>query len=163
MSQETLSTSSSTSSSLQLYVKCLTPDAKPPTYGSSFAAGMDIYSNQDIDILPSSRYPVSTGIAVKWEGNEAENYYLRVAPRSGLSVKSSIDVGAGVIDYDYRGEIMVCFINSHLHNPYRIQKGDKIAQLILTKIERPEIITVVNWDFNETNRGIQGFGSTGQV
>jgi deoxyuridine 5'-triphosphate nucleotidohydrolase len=131
-----------------------------PKYGSQYAAGLDICSNIDCTVLPNSRKLVSTGISISWDGEDAHKYYLRVAPRSGLSVKNNIDIGAGVIDYDYRGEIFICFINNNTEQ-YTIKKGDRIAQLILTKIEYfTEINEVQN--HTETYRGTNGFGSTGK-
>ena len=147
---------------MQLYIQRLTQDAKLPTYGSASAAGMDIYSAVDADIPPQSRQVIGTGIAIRWYSPESE-YYMRIAPRSGLSVKKSIDIGAGVIDADYRGEIMVCVINHSLTETFRIQKHDKIAQMILTRIERPQIVECMDTeeDWNNTERGANGFGSTG--
>jgi dUTP pyrophosphatase len=91
-------------------------------------------------------------------GLDEENYYLRVAPRSGLSVKNNIDIGAGVIDYDYRGIIYVCMINNGT-NDFEVVKNMKIAQLILEKCNRPTIKEVS--DLDNTERGHNGFGSTG--
>ena len=85
---------------------------------------------------------------------------MRIAPRSGLSVKNNIDIGAGVVDYDYRGEIFVCFINNDNDKTYSIKKGDRIAQMILERINRFENIYVVD-NHTETSRGTGGFGSTG--
>ena len=119
---------------MNLNIKKLIEDIRLPTYGSVQAAGLDICSSQDYEVLPRTRIIVSTGISMSWSGVDADNYYLRVAPRSGLSVKNNIDIGAGVIDCDYRGEIKICFINNHNDETYVIKKGDKVAQLILEKI-----------------------------
>ena len=148
---------------MKLLIKRLTEDAKIPKYGSQYAAGMDVCSNVDVEVAPNNRRLIGTGICVQWRGLDAENYYLRVAPRSGLSVKSSIDIGAGVIDYDYTGEIFVCFINNS-SDTYKIQKGDKIAQLILTRIERVDAFSEdeEDWNIIQTERGVGGFGSTGR-
>ena len=97
---------------MKLNIKKLYDDAIIPQYGSEFAAGLDINSYINIDIKPCERKLISTGISLSWEGKESAKYYLRVAARSGLSVKYNIDIGAGVIDYDYRGEIIICFINN---------------------------------------------------
>lgn len=157
---------------MKLDIKRLTADAKLPAYGSASAAGMDLYSAIDAEIPPQSRKVIGTGIAMKWS-NDSNNdrddtymnmtdYYMRIAPRSGLSVKSSIDIGAGVIDSDYRGEIMICVINHSLTDTFKIQKKDKIAQMILTRIDRPNITEYTNeWNAAETERGEGGFGSTG--
>jgi dUTP pyrophosphatase len=97
---------------MNLNIKKLSENIVLPSYGSAFAAGLDVSSSDDYVVLPRSRIVVSTGISVSWNGEDCNNYYLRVAPRSGLSVKNNIDIGAGVIDCDYRGEIKVCFINN---------------------------------------------------
>jgi len=149
---------------MKLLVKKLTENAQLPRYGSDYAAGMDLMANVDIDVPPQSRRLVGTGISVAWiSGNceNAQNYYLRIAPRSGLSVKNNIDVGAGVVDYDYRGEIFVCFINNSLDATYSVKAGDRIAQMILTRIERFSDVDVVE-SHEETKRGEGGFGSTGK-
>jgi dUTP pyrophosphatase len=135
-----------------------TEDALIPVYGSKYAVGMDVFSNTDAIISAGQRKLISTGISVSWCGLDEENYYLRVAPRSGLAVKNNIDIGAGVIDYDYRGIIYVCMINNGT-NDFEVVKGMKIAQLILEKCNRP-IIREVS-DLDNTERGNNGFGSTG--
>jgi len=152
---------------MRLNIKKLTENAQVPVYGSQFAAGMDLFSAVDLVVPPQTRKLVSTGISVSWESQPGEwdehpeKYYLRIAPRSGLSVKSNIDIGAGVVDSDYRGEIFVCFINNSLDKPYTIQKGDRIAQMILTRFEQFKDVVLVE-DHMETARGVGGFGSTGK-
>ncbi len=144
---------------ITLNIKKIIDVAKLPIFGSESAAGMDVFATDDVIIQPNGRSLVGTGITVSWIGPDAENYYLRVAPRSGLAVKSNIDVGAGVIDYDYRGELKVLLINNHHVNKFHVSRGDKIAQLILEKINRPNIVEVS--EHSETKRGENGFGSTG--
>jgi dUTP pyrophosphatase len=148
---------------MKLFVKKITENAQLPIYGSDYAAGMDLFSSTDIDIAPQSRRLVPTGISVSWnsEDEDPKKYYLRIAPRSGLSVKNNIDIGAGVVDYDYRGEIFVCFINNSLDATYSVKKGDRIAQMVLTRIERFDQVDEVD-THEETNRGDGGFGSTGK-
>ena len=146
---------------MNLNIKKLSEDILLPSYGSVFAAGLDVSSSDDYVVPPRSRIVVSTGISVSWNGEDSNNYYLRVAPRSGLSVKNNIDIGAGVIDCDYRGEIKICFINNSNEKEYAIKKGDKVAQLILEKINRFINISEVT-EHDETERGSNGFGSTGR-
>jgi dUTP pyrophosphatase len=152
---------------MRLNIKKLTPCAQVPVYGSTAAAGMDLFSAVDLVVPPQTRKLVSTGISVSWETTEGEwdqhpeKYYLRIAPRSGLSVKSNIDIGAGVVDSDYRGEIFVCFINNSLDKEYQIKQGDKVAQMILTRFEQFKDVVLVE-DHTETARGEGGFGSTGR-
>jgi dUTP pyrophosphatase len=137
-----------------LKVKKFTPGAIIPTRGSKYACGYDLYSDDNIVIEKSERQLVSTGIGI----GISDDCYARVAPRSGMSVKG-IDVGAGVIDSDYSGIIKVLLINN-THEQQYIKKGDRIAQLILEKIYTPEIELVEN--LTETERGGNGFGSTGK-
>lgn len=146
---------------MKLNIKKLNNDATIPKYGSTYAAGLDISSCIDCEVKPKTRMLIPTGISISWAGNEASKYYLRIAPRSGLSVKNNIDLGAGVVDYDYRGEIFVCFINNDNTNSYKVTKGDKIAQLILTKINIFDEIIEID-EHEKTERGENGFGSTGK-
>ena len=136
-------------------IQLLTPDAKTPVRGSDKAAGMDLHASEDCVINPQERRLVSTGVAVALPNNT----YGRVAPRSGLAVKNGIDVLAGVVDEDYRGEVKVALIN-HGTEPFVVSKGDRIAQLIVESILRPVIEVVDNLE--ETTRGDGGFGSTGK-
>lgn len=149
---------------MKLKVKSLNSEANQPTYGSDYAAGLDIYSCYNYTIKPGSRECISTGIALEWvKNNELDenpkDFYLRIAPRSGLSFKNGIDVMAGVIDYDYRGEIKVILLNTS-NCDFKITKGDKIAQAILTRIIRFDEITECD-SLEDTKRGDGGFGSTG--
>jgi len=141
---------------MSLKVKKLTFDAVVPTRGSDGAVGYDLYSSEDA-IVPNQagRALVGTGITVVLP----PGVYGRVAPRSGLAVKHCINVGAGVIDPDYTGEIKVVLFN-HGMNDFEIKKGDRIAQLVLERCETPPIeeISIVE----DTERGSSGFGSTGQ-
>ena len=141
---------------MSLKVKKLTYDAIVPTRGSDGAVGYDLYSSEDA-VVPNQagRALVGTGITVVLPSG----VYGRVAPRSGLAVKHCINVGAGVIDPDYTGEIKVVLFNHGL-NDFEIKKGDRIAQLVLERCETPPIeeISIVE----DTDRGSDGFGSTGQ-
>jgi dUTP pyrophosphatase len=156
-----------------LNVKKLVENAILPAYGSSYAAGIDVCSTSAHSIPPRSRKLVGTGLSISWSNGGSstsgsgsscgssqnpEDFYIRVAPRSGLAAKQSIDVGAGVIDYDYRGEVFVLLINHHNENTYEVKSGEKIAQLIMERIKRPSIQEVDQ--HSETERGAGGFGST---
>jgi dUTP pyrophosphatase len=144
--------------SIDLKVKLLNSHAKLPVYSSDWAAGMDIHSSCNIIIPPNTTSLVKTGIAVSWFGSDATNYYLRLAPRSGLALKSGIFVNAGVIDWDYRGEIGVVLYNSS-DVDFEVKPGERIAQMILEKINRVNIVQTDQLD--STIRGLGGFGSTG--
>lgn len=84
--------------------------------------------------------------------------YARIAPRSGLAWKHFIDTGAGVVDYDYRGNVGVILFN-HADKDFEVKKGDRVAQMILERITTPEVVEVE--DLEATERGAGGFGSTG--
>lgn len=131
------------------------PLAKVPTKSSPESAGYDLYSIEDIKLDPHSRKLISTGIKIKFP----KEYYGRVAPRSGLSCKG-IDIGAGVIDSDYRGEIKVLLINNS-ENIFNVEISDRIAQLIFEKYENDAEFELVDI-LNETYRGCKGFGSSGK-
>ena len=135
-------------------VKRLVNHAKLPIRGSTGAAGYDLHTAEKCTIPANSRGVVKTGIAIEIP----EGLYARIAPRSGLSVKKSIDVGAGVVDRDYRGEIGVVLIN-HNSKDFEVNVGDRIAQMILEQIKTPEVEEQANSD--QTERGEKGFGSTG--
>lgn len=143
-----------------LKVHLLSPDGKPPTRGSTHAAGYDIYASAPTTIPANGRGMVSTSLAIVCP----EGTYGRVAPRSGLAVKQGISTGAGVIDADYRGEVKVLLFN-HNTADFQVEKGDRIAQLILERIYTPEVEVLDDaaWaEENNTERGAGGFGSTGK-
>lgn len=139
---------------MSLLVKKLSEHAVVPSRGSTLAAGYDMSSSEDITIVRGTRSLVSTGISF----TVPQGTYGRIAPRSGLAVKNGIQVGAGVIDRDYTGEVKVVLFN-HGEKDFEIKKGDRIAQLIVEKCAFPEIKIVS--DLENTNRGEGGFGSTG--
>jgi len=152
----------------QLPTKMASEHATLPTYGSEQAAGMDLYADlhpRDADqefpnlefvheLKPGERKLVKTGISTVIPNN----FYGRVAPRSGLAYKHGIDVMAGVIDSDYRGEIGVILIN-HGDEPFIIKHGDRIAQMIITPYLTLD--PVPYQELPDTDRGEGGFGSTG--
>lgn len=138
----------------KLQVKKLTEKALLPKRGSEFAAGYDLFAAEDKVVPQKSKALVSTGISIAIPyGN-----YGRVAPRSGLAAKNFIDVGAGVIDVDYRGEVFVLLFNFS-NDDFIVKAGDRIAQLIIEKITMTEIEEVT--ELSKTERGEGGFGSTG--
>jgi len=138
-----------------LKYKKLSENATTPTHGSQYAAGYDLYSAGNYTITSRGRALCMTDIAIELP----DGCYGRVAPRSGLAANHSIDVGAGVIDQDYRGNIGVLLVNS-ASTDYRVKKGEKIAQLICEKIYLPCLIEVEA--LGESKRNISGFGSTGK-
>jgi dUTP pyrophosphatase len=140
---------------LEMDVKLLSENARAPTRGSDFAAGYDLYADCRAVVPPRGKALVRTGISIKMP----EGVYGRVAPRSGLAWRNHIDVGAGVIDPDYRGEVAVVLFN-HSEKEFVVEPGDRIAQLILEKFEFAPI-RIIFGEMNETKRGEGGFGSSG--
>ena len=137
-----------------LRVKRISDDATLPTRGSLGAVGYDLACTQDFVLDTQSHTLVSTGLGFQLPSG----VYGRVAPRSGLTVKHGIHIGAGVIDPDYMGEVKVAMFNLGLQ-PVEFKKGDRIAQLILERCEVPDVLEVDI--LVSTSRGESGFGSTG--
>src|SRR5215211_2574810 len=138
----------------RLHFKRLHPEARLPTRGSADAAGLDLRAVERLSIAPGGRAAVRTGVAVAIHGG----FYGRVAPRSGLAVRHGIDVLAGVIDSDYRGEVLCALVN-HGREPFEVEPGARVAQLVVEAIASPEPAWAE--DLEETGRGAGGFGSTG--
>lgn len=136
-----------------LRFKQLDPRAVLPRRGSVLAAGLDICSLEDVELRPKQRAMVRTGLAVAIP----PGFYGRVAPRSGLAAKNGLDVLAGVIDSDYRGELC-CVLYNTGDEVITLPAGSKICQLIVEKIITPNAVWVQ--DLDETARGVGGFGST---
>ena len=132
----------------------LTPNAFAPTKGSKLAAGYDLYSAYDCVVPAQDKAIVKTDLQIKVPSGT----YGRVAPRSGLAAKHFIDIGAGVVDEDYTGNVGVVMFN-HAKKDFEVKKGDRIAQLVCEKIVQPELEECENLE--ETERGAGGFGSTG--
>ena len=137
-----------------LRFKKLDPAASLPTRGSTLSAGLDLYCLDDLVIAAHRRIAARTGVAVAIP----EGFYGRVAPRSGLALNHGLDVLSGVIDADYRGEI-VCILYNTGDAAVALPRGSKMCQLIIERIITPAPV----WtdDLEETRRGSGGFGSTG--
>ena len=138
----------------KLLVKINNSNAKLPTKGSEFAAGYDLYSCDEGVIKSKMKGKIDIGLSLIIPNN----HYGRIAPRSGLTLNYSLDVGAGVIDSDYRGNISVILFN-HGDKDFKYNIGDRIAQIIIEKISNCDIVNITEID--ETTRGNNGFGSTG--
>ncbi|XP_062079727.1 deoxyuridine 5'-triphosphate nucleotidohydrolase-like [Humulus lupulus] len=135
-------------------VKRLSEKAVIPTRGSPLSAGYDLSSATDTKVPARGKALVPTDLSIA----VPEGTYARIAPRSGLAWKHSIDVGAGVIDADYRGPVGVILFN-YSDVDFEVKLGDRIAQLIIEKIITPDVMEVE--DLDATVRGSGGFGSTG--
>jgi len=127
---------------------------KAPSKGSKYSAGYDLYSAEKITIPANSRKLVSTKVKMEIP----EDLYGKIASRSSMAVKG-VDVCAGIIDSDYRGEVKVCLANS-TGTDYVIELHDRIAQIIFEKYHNLELQQVPN--LSSTDRGAGGFGSTGK-
>ena len=140
-------------------VKILDPRAKLPTYGSDHAAGADLYAltHGPVEIAPGGTALIRTGIAIA----VPQGYVGLVYARSGLATKQGLAPAnkVGVIDADYRGEVMV-FLHNHGGHPQTVEDGERIAQLVITPCLTAQFQTVDELD--ETQRGSAGFGSTGR-
>lgn len=141
-------------------IKLLSPDAKPPVRGSADAAGSDLFAclpYMTVEIAPfGGRGLIPTGIAMDIPA--LYNVYARIAPRSGLAAKHGIDVLAGVVDADYRGQVGVVLVN-HGDKVFEVKHGDRIAQIIFEQYAAPYFSVVE--ELTESSRGSAGFGSTG--
>jgi dUTP pyrophosphatase len=137
---------------MKVKIKKLNDKAVMPQWNNR-SAGCDLSSTEDYTLKPGERKLFKTGISVAIPSG----FYGRVAPRSGLAYKNGLDVLAGVIDEDYRGDVGVILINLGQEDK-GIVAGDKIAQLIFEVCARAEFVEVENLD--ETDRGAGGYGST---
>ena len=125
-----------------------------PSKGTPTAAGFDLYSAKTITIWPKTREVVRTDLKIELPRNS----YGQIAPRSGLALKG-LDIGAGVIDQDYRGNLKVLLINNGTTR-YEVREGERVAQLLVKPILNPTIEMVE--ELKESTRGDRGFGSTGK-
>ncbi|GMT22845.1 hypothetical protein PFISCL1PPCAC_14142 [Pristionchus fissidentatus] len=128
--------------------------ARMPAYGSIHAAGADLHAAEASVVPAKGKALITTGLTMELPAG----HYGRVAPRSGLAAKHFIDVGAGVIDSDYRGELRVLLFNFS-DVDFEVKEGDRIAQLICEKISQVNYVEVESLE--DTQRGDGGFGSTG--
>jgi dUTP diphosphatase len=127
-----------------------------PEYGSAAAAGADLRAREGANLAPGARAAIATGVHVQIP----PGHVGLVWPRSGLAMRHGIDTLAGVVDSDYRGEVRVVLVN-HGQEPFRIEPGDRIAQILVQRVERVTFARAESLD--ETSRGEGGFGSTGRT
>ena len=141
---------------MKIRIKKLHPDAVLPVYahGPNEDAGLDLHAVERVEVQPGIAQPVPTGLAIQLP----PGYEAQVRPRSGLALKHSMTVNFGTIDPGYRGEIRVIMFNQG-RQPYTVQPGDRIAQLIISRYE------AIEWeegDLGDSARGAGGFGSSGR-
>ncbi|KQM20967.1 deoxyuridine 5'-triphosphate nucleotidohydrolase [Sphingomonas sp. Leaf24] len=132
-------------------------DLPLPAYATAGAAGMDVVAAEEVELAPGARHAVATGFAIAIP----DGYEVQVRPRSGLALKYGITClnTPGTIDSDYRGEVKVILANLG-DRPFRVVRGERIAQLVPATVTRADVIEVDTLD--DTARGTGGFGSTGR-
>ena len=145
-----------------LAVVRLDPGLPLPVRSHPGDAGVDLHSADDVDLAPDRRALVGTGIAVAIP----HGMVGLVHPRSGLAARAGLSIvnAPGTIDAGYRGEIKVCLINLDPDQPIRISRGDRIAQLIVQRVELPDLVEVASFEeagIADTSRGSGGHGSSG--
>lgn len=152
----------------KLLIKTIHEDAKIPFYAKAGDCGLDLFTTEDVDIMPFTAEAIPTGIQIGLP-DDCEGM---IRPRSGNSLKGVpcfidseedkvnmyIDVKLGTVDTGFRGEIKIITFNPY-NIPVTVPKGTKLAQMVINKVERPTIQIVEELD--ETDRGSNGFGSTG--
>jgi dUTP pyrophosphatase len=131
------------------------PGGWPPEYASPGSAGADLRASEALVLAPGERAAVPTGLRLSIPAGHVG----LVWPRSGLALRHGIDTLAGVIDSDYRGELRVVLVN-HGREPFAIASGDRVAQLLLQRVERASF--AAGGSLDDTGRGQGGFGSTGR-
>ncbi len=142
---------------IQLPIKRLDPSVELPSYAYSGDAGLDLRANEDVTLQPYERRLVSTGLAIAIP----EGYAGFLQPRSGMALKRGLSLAntPGLIDAHYRGELKVIAVNLDAHEPIHIERGERIAQLVIQKVPVVNLVEVDELD--ETDRGAGGFGSSG--
>lgn len=142
----------------KVLIKRLDPQMPLPAYAKGGDAGADLASRIDFTIKPGERMLIPTGISIALPNG----YVALVHPRSGLAMKHGISMvnTPGTVDAGYRGELQVILINHDLTQSVSFNKGDRIAQLVIQKVERAEFIEV--GELPGSQRSSDGFGSTGQ-
>jgi dUTP pyrophosphatase len=145
-------------SSVQVLITRLDPDLPLPRYAKGGDAGADIVSRIDITLAPGERALVPTGIAIALP----DGYVALVHPRSGLAIKHGVTMvnAPGTVDAGYRGELQIILINHDKSESVSFKRGDRIAQLVIQKVERAEFVEV--HELPGSGRGTGGFGSTGR-
>lgn len=141
---------------MEVRLRQLDADLPVPAYAHPGDAGADLLAAESVELPPGGRAVIPTGIAIALP----DGYVGLVHPRSGLAARLGVTVAnaPGTVDAGYRGEIKVCLIN-HGQEPAKIERGDRIAQLLVQRVERVSFVVVT--DLDDTARGAGGHGSTG--
>ena len=143
---------------IDVSIKRLDPSVELPQYAYEGDAGLDLRANESVDIAPYERVLIHTGIAIALP----DGYAGFVQPRSGMALKRGLSIvnTPGLIDAHYRGELMVIAINFDAHEPIHIERGERIAQLVIQEVPTVRLVEVDELD--RTDRGAGGFGSSGE-
>ncbi|OIR42446.1 deoxyuridine 5'-triphosphate nucleotidohydrolase [Corynebacterium sp. NML140438] len=138
-------------------VKLLDPEMPLPRRAHAGDAGADLYAAETCTLAPGERALIGTGIAIALPMGTVG----LIHPRSGLAAKYGISIvnTPGTIDAQYRGELKICLLNTDRETPFTVERGMRIAQLVVQKVELVEFVEVT--DLDDTQRGAQGYGSTG--
>lgn len=144
-------------SEVNVSIKRLDPSVELPSYAYTGDAGLDLRANEAVDIAPHERALISTGLAIALP----DGYAGFVQPRSGMALKRGLSIAntPGLIDAHYRGELKVIAVNLDPHEPIHIERGERIAQLVIQQVPVVHLVEVDELD--ETDRGSGGFGSSG--
>lgn len=140
---------------LKIKIKKLDPEAKIPSYAHPGDAGMDLYALERVEILPGERVKIRTGIATEFP----DGYVGLWWDKSGLSNNHGLKILGGVLDCGYRGELLVGLVNLSKET-YIVEKHDKVTQMLIQKVECPQVEEVS--ELSDSSRGAGGFGSTGR-
>jgi dUTP pyrophosphatase len=143
---------------VKLRLKLLDPDLPPPSYAHEGDAGLDLRAAEDVELKPGRRALVPTGVAIALP----PGYTGLVLPRSGRALREGLGLAnsPGLIDSGYRGELKVVLVNLDFDAPIHIHRGDKIAQLVVQKVEH--VIVEISEELSHSERGPGGFGSSGR-
>lgn len=143
---------------VEVLIHRLDPELPLPSYAHPGDAGVDLYATEDVELLPGERIMVGTGVAIALP----DGYAAFVHPRSGLAVKHGVTLvnAPGTVDAGYRGEIKVTLLNTDTKDAVRLRRGDRVAQLVIQKVERAAFYEVDR--LPGSARGAGGFGSTGR-
>ncbi|GAA2841081.1 dUTP diphosphatase [Crossiella cryophila] len=143
--------------SVEVLLTRLDPDVPVPSYARPGDAGADLVTTSDLVLPPGERAVVGTGVAIALP----IGFAAFVHPRSGLAARAGLSVvnTPGTIDAGYRGEIKICLVNHDLREPIKLLRGDRIAQLVIQRVEQAEFREVA--ELPESVRGAGGYGSTG--
>jgi dUTP pyrophosphatase len=141
----------------EVLIQRLDADLPLPAYAHAGDAGADLFAAEDVELAPGERATVPTGVAIALP----DGFAAFIHPRSGLAAKLGVTIvnAPGTVDAGYRGEIKVTLINTDLRDTVRLRRGDRIAQIVIQRVERAVFVEVA--ELPGSARGTGGFGSTG--